>query len=235
MRRYRFPADGDVLADLRETHRYTGDLAAIYAGHRGALVHKWHHYLPLYERYFGPWRGRSLRFLEIGVSKGGSLAMWRDWFGPDATIYGIDINPACAALDGQAAQVRIGSQADPAFLEKVVTEMGGVDLVLDDGSHQMEHVRASFEALFPRLTVGGVYMIEDLHTAYWPRYGGGIDAPENFFRYVSGMVDDMHRWYHRGPARHPEVAPWVTGLHLHDSVVAIDKAVVHRPTHSRVG
>ena len=47
-------------------------------------------------------------------------------------IYGIDIDPACAAFDGIDAQVRIGSQADPDFLRRVVQEMGGVDVVLAD-------------------------------------------------------------------------------------------------------
>ena len=48
--------------------------------------------------------------------------MWRKYFGEDAIIYGIDIDPECAQLDGIAGQVRIGSQADTAFLESVVAE-----------------------------------------------------------------------------------------------------------------
>ncbi len=83
--------------------------------------------------------------LEIGVSKGGSLALWRKALGDRATIFGIDIDPKCAEFDGKFAKVRIGSQADASFLKSVVDEMGGVDLVLDDGSHVASHQRASFE------------------------------------------------------------------------------------------
>jgi Methyltransferase domain len=235
VQKYKFPPDADIAEDLRASFGYEGDFVGIYTGMTGALVHKWHHYLPLYDRYFGPWRGKPVRFLEIGVSKGGSLSMWRKWFGPDAVIFGIDIEPKCARYNGIDAQVRIGSQADPAFLAQVVAEMGGVDVVLDDGSHQMDHIRISLETLLPHLSDGGTYMIEDLHTAYFPAFGGGVDAPKNFFRMLGDMVEDMHRWYHRGALHNKTLAPWVTGIHVHDSIVVLDKSPVRRPTHSQVG
>jgi hypothetical protein len=235
VKRFNFPTDGDIAENLRTTFGYSGDLVDIYTGTTGALVDKWHHYLPLYDRYFSAWRGKPLRFLEIGVSKGGSLAMWRKWFGPDAVIFGIDINKKCARYNGINGQVRIGSQADPEFLKAVVEEMGGVDVVLDDGSHRMEHVRASLDCLFPLLSIGGTYMIEDLHTAYFPGYGGGVDAPQNFFRVLGELTDDMHHWYHSKRRQHKYLSRWVTGIHVHDSVVVLDKNPVPRPTRSRVG
>ncbi len=235
IRRYTFPKAGDVRDELARKYPDLGDLAEIYAGNTGTIVHKWHHYLPLYERYFAAWRNRPVRFLEIGVSKGGSLAMWRKYFGPQAIIFGIDINEACAKFNGVNAQVRIGSQADGAFLNGVVAEMGGLDLVLDDGSHRMEHVEASLDILFPHLTMGGSYMIEDLHTAYWPRWGGGVKEPANFFNSVRRLIDDMHHWCHGGPPRRPALAGKVSGLHIHDSIVVLDKLPIHEPVHSRVG
>jgi len=235
LRKFNFPEDGNIPDHLEKSLGYTGDLVGIYTATTGTQIDKWHHYLPLYDRYFSPWRGKPVRFLEIGVSKGGSLAMWRKWFGPEAVIFGIDINPKCARYNGIDGQVRIGSQADPAFLHAVVREMGGVDVILDDGSHHMEHIRASLACLFPQLTVGGLYMIEDLHTAYFAGYGGGVGAPQNFFHMVGELVDDMHRWYHQQNLRHKHLSRWITGLHVHDSIVVIDKAQVQRPTKSRVG
>jgi hypothetical protein len=242
--RFRPPADGPLAAlelpelvarDLQEKFGHFGDLLDIYVNNTGAGLHKWHHYLPIYERYFSPWRNRPLRFLEIGVSKGGSLQMWRRYFGPQAVIFGIDIDPSCAAFDGQSGKVRIGSQADPDFLGAVIDEMGGVDVVLDDGSHEMQHISASLAILFPRLSFGGTYMIEDLHTAYWKNYGGGSAAPSNFFNTVRTMIDDMHAWYHENGVVHDDTAGSVTGLHVHDSIVVLDKAKVYRPVHSFVG
>ena len=235
MRRFRFPEAQDVAADIVEKYGPQGPLLGIFLGNTGAQVHKWHHYLPLYERYFGPWRNRPLRFLEIGVSKGGSLQMWRKYFGPDAVIFGIDIDPDCAQFNGQAAQVRIGSQDDPAFLARVVAEMGGVDVVLDDGSHVMAHIERSFDVLFPLLEMGGIYMIEDLHTAYWASHGGGFSAKDNYFNTLHDMIDDMHHWYHEIPQGKAAIASAVAGLHVHDSIVVIDKARVYAPTHSIVG
>ncbi len=228
-------AGEDVAADIRSKYGEGGRLVDLYAGNTGPVVHKWHHYIPIYERYFGAWLGRRPRFLEIGVSKGGSLQLWRSYFGPEAVIFGIDIDPRCRAFDGAAGQVRVGSQDDAGFLAGVVEEMGGVDLVLDDGSHEMAHVRASLAALFPRLPVGGTYMIEDLHTAYWTRYGGGPDAPGNFFNHVRTLIDGMHAWYVNDLAAVPDAMAGLGGIHVHDSIVVLEKAAVRPPVHSKVG
>ncbi len=224
---------GDVARDIREKYGYDGELLKLFAEHDGPIVHKWHHYLPLYDRYFSKYRNKPLKFLEIGVSKGGSLQLWRSYFGPDAAIFGIDINPDCAQFDGQAGQARIGSQDDPEFLQAVVDEMGGVDVILDDGSHVMNHIRASYRSLFPRLSVGGLYMIEDLHTAYWQDWGGGLGASGNFFNTVSKMIDDMHGWSHGRGASEGDAG--IVGIHIHDSLVVLEKERVSKPVHSEIG
>jgi hypothetical protein len=229
--KFRF-GGGDVAGDIRDKYGYQGDLLEIFTQNEGPVVHKWHHYIPLYDRYFGPLRGRPIRFLEIGVAKGGSLQMWRKYFGLAAVI---DIDPACACHDGTAAQVRIGSQDDPEFLRRVVTEMGGLDLVLDDGSHHMAHIRTSLRTLLPLLELGGTYMIEDLHTAYSRAYGGGNDRHGNFFGDVRAMIDDIHVWYQGRNPKPDAIAGSVTGIHVHDSMVVLEKGPSHRPVHSRVG
>jgi hypothetical protein len=231
-----YPYRGDDIAgDIRKKYGFSGDLLDIFMGMDGAMVHKWHHYIPIYDRYFAPFRGSDVRFLEIGVSKGGSLQMWRRYLGPSATIFGIDIDPACARFDGQAAQVRIGSQDDPAFLASVIAEMGGVDVVLDDGSHVMQHIRASLRTLFPALQQGGLYMIEDLHTAYWPSFGGGFGQQENLFNDLLPIIDDMHRPYHGHGNQHAATDGQVSGLHIHDSILVLEKGPVFPPVYSMVG
>ncbi|MEO0772215.1 MAG: class I SAM-dependent methyltransferase [Pseudomonadota bacterium] len=233
IKRYEFTGD-DVAADIRERYNYDGDLAEIYATNRDYEVHKWHHYIPLYDRYLSRFRGTKVRMLEIGVNKGGSLQMWRRFLGEDAVLFGIDINPDCAEFNGLAGQVRIGSQGDRVFLNKVVEEMGGVDVVLDDGSHRMNHIETSLHTLFPLMEIYGVYLIEDLHAAYWSGMGGGFKAPDNFYNKVRKMIDDMHYAYHRKDLQVPQLEGAVSGLHVHDSLVAIDKGPLLRPTHSKV-
>jgi len=234
---YRFPRMGteQIIEDIRAKYGFDGDLLRIFANNKSGIVHKWHHYIPIYDHYLSPYRGQKLRFLEIGVSKGGSLQMWREYFGPQATIYGIDIDQACRSYDGIAAQVRIGSQVDGDFLRSVIDEMGGIDVVLDDGSHHMEHVRKTLRQLFPKLSDGGLYMIEDLHTAYWRDFGGGYRSRKNFFQLVLDLSHDIHRWYHRQHPLVPGIGDHCRAVHVHDSIVVLEKGKVFAPVHSRVG
>lgn len=217
-----------------ETGRPWSDLERWFWANKGRTVHKLTHYLPLYERYFDRFRSTNVRFLEIGVSRGGSLAMWRDYFGPDAKIFGIDIDPDCMAFNDATAQVRIGSQDDPAFLRSVVKEMGGVDIVLDDGSHFAKHIRRSFETLFPLLADNGVYMIEDLCTSYWRKYAGFF-WQQSFLRMLPGLIDDMHHWYHPYGQGVTATADHLAGLHIHDSMVVIEKARMEAPRSASTG
>jgi len=218
------------LDDAKMSEQANGPLAEIFFSGRGRRVHKWLHYLPIYERYFSALRDKDIKFLEIGVFGGGSLDMWRDYFGPSATLFGVDINPDCAGLATPPTQVRIGSQDDATFLRGVVEEMGGVDVVLDDGSHVGKHQWSSFVTLFPLLREGGVYMIEDTHTSYWRRFAGGFLRPGTAIEFSKRIVDDMHGWYHRR-ARLPEACYQIGAVHFHDSIIVIEKQRRSRPMH----
>ncbi len=209
-------------------------LQARFWGNTGRVIHKWHHYLDIYDRHFAPFRGAAPTLLEIGVQNGGSMQMWRDYFGPEARLFGIDIDPACAALDGEAGVVRIGSQDDPDFLASVLFETGPLDIVIDDGSHRMEHIPASLEVLLPHVRPGGVYLIEDLHCAYWPGYGGGLRAEANFFNHLRRFIDDLHAPYH-GEGTTLPLSDRVTGLHVYDSIVVLDCGLRAPPRHSMTG
>lgn len=209
-------------------------VARAFFGQRGRTVHKWLHYLDIYERHFSAYRGKPVRMLEIGVCKGGSLQMWRDYFGPDAVIFGIDLDPTCATRADPPNQVRIGSQADPEFLQTVVAEMGAPDIVLDDGSHKSKHQIASFETLFPLLREGGTYVVEDVHTSYWPGIlAGGLRRKGTFIEFVKSLIDDQHAWYHGStPTRHMR---FIGGIHVYDSLVVIDKvAEKPKPGHIQI-
>jgi hypothetical protein len=219
-----------------------GPIERAFFANDGPIVHKWHHYLPVYDRYFAPFRdrrsGRPLRFLEIGVSGGGSLALWRKYFGEDAIIFGVDIDEKCRALDSVCgASVRIGSQDDEAFMRSVVSEMGGeVDIVLDDGSHITNHVNRSFDILFPLVADGGVYMVEDLHTSYWPNYGGGYRKPGTFIERTKQLIDEMHHWWHGNGQQIAATKGCAAALHVYDSMVIIEKDnCLRRPVHSVQG
>jgi hypothetical protein len=219
-------------------NRGTDPFSELFYGYSGnRLIHKWGHYLPIYSRLFEPYRVKktAVRFLEIGVSRGGSLELWRSYFGADAIIYGIDINPSCAAFNDNRTQVRIGSQADPKFLAGVVAEMGGVDIVLDDGSHIASHQRISFDTLFPLLSDGGLYVVEDVHTSYWGgTYEGGYRRAGTFIEFSKSIIDDIHRWYSGKPGHSSAVN--IASIQIFDSIVAFEKKVgMEQPFNVKVG
>src|SRR5690242_15471781 len=106
-----------------------------YYASEDLLVTKWHHYLAIYDRHLSRYRGQPVRLLEIGIGHGGSLQLWRDYFGPQAVIHALDIRPVCAELANDGFDVHIGNQTDRGLLNRIVAEMKGVDVVIDDGSH----------------------------------------------------------------------------------------------------
>ncbi len=187
-------------------------------------MHKWMHYFPIYERTLSAFRGRPITMLEIGVSHGGSLQMWRHWFGRRSRIVGIDINPRVRVLAGKGIEIHVGDQSDAEFLAAIQAQYGQFDIVLDDGSHQPVHQIASVEHLWPFVADGGVYIVEDLHANYWKEYGGGVRQPDTFMAWVQARVDDMHAWYSEEEGF--EVNEWTRTLgavHLYESVVVLEK------------
>jgi 23S rRNA U2552 (ribose-2'-O)-methylase RlmE/FtsJ len=112
------------------------------------LIHKWKHYFPIYESHFKRFINRDLVLLEIGCGQGGSLQLWKRYFGPHARIIGIDINPECSAFAEDQINIRIDDQKDKTFIAKTVQEFGPPDIVIDDGSHFMSHIKASFDELY---------------------------------------------------------------------------------------
>jgi hypothetical protein len=229
------------LADVPDAERQRTDLHRFFYENDGTIIHKWRHYLDIYDRHLAAYRSRAiagppLRLLEIGVSEGGSLRLWRRYFGDKAIIFGIDVNPKCAAFDGREGRVRIGSQDDPAFLESVVAEMGGLDVVIDDGSHAASHQKSSFETLFPRLSAHGIYICEDLHTSYWPgTYGGGYRRSSAFIEFSKRIIDDIHADYHHHEQGVQNAKRLIHGIHFYNSMVVIEKKPQEPPMHVRSG
>ena len=189
---------------------------------KGRTINKWTHYFPAYENHFGRYVNRPVKFLEIGVCHGGSLQMWKRYFGPRAVIVGIDIRPDFAFEEDQIA-VRTGDQADPDFLNSVVNEFGTFDAVLDDGSHMAEHTAAAFAFLYPRIAEDGIYMVEDLQCSYWEQFNGGLRRAGTFIERCKNMVDELNGDW-RGPEDPPtEFTRTTHSMHFYDSIVAFER------------
>lgn len=187
------------------------------------MIHKWMHYFEIYERHFERFRGRPITLVEIGVFQGGSLQMWRDYFGPQAQIVGVDINPMVRRFEAPGTRIRIGDQADPAFLSRLAAELPAIDILVDDGGHTMRQQITTFEVLYPKVSAEGVYLCEDLHTSYWPEYGGG-PGRRTFIDVAKGLVDRLNGFHGRDPERPADdFTRSAHALHFYDSVLVIEK------------
>jgi hypothetical protein len=201
------------------------------ARHQGPGIWKWRHYFDAYHRHLAPLRHReNLVVLEIGIYSGGSLDMWRDYFGPTLQLIGVDIAPACKSYERPGIKVLIGDQADRAFWRRAIADgtIPPVDVVIDDGGHTDEQQRNTLEELLPHLKPGGVYLCEDVH---------GADS--SFSAYVAGLAQALHgggrMQSNEGEPERRLVVPasgWqaaVHSVHVYPFVVAVEKRAAAVP------
>jgi len=153
--------------------------------------HKFLSYFKDYDFHFGQLdRNKPYNILEIGVQQGGGLWTLKEYF-PNSSITGLDIDNNCKQYESEENDivVFIGSQTDEGLLEKISKERGSFDIIIDDGGHTMKQQKISFFKLFPLLNDDGIYIIEDLHTSYWPSFGGGINNEETMMSTLKQLSD----------------------------------------------
>jgi len=204
---------------------------------------KWgsHWYTPHYEQHFAPLRHERVRVLELGVGGygspepwgGGSLQMWRHYF-PRGLVFGLDIYDK-STLDRPRMRTVLGDQSDGEFLTSLAERIGPLDIVIDDASHLSSDVITSFVTLFPHVRPGGLYVIEDLQTSYWPGWNGNrasLDDPATSVGMLKSLIDGLH---HQDIVRVEPHEPslterTVTGIHFYHNLVFVEKAVnYHQP------
>jgi len=158
---------------------------------------KWNEYSTIYDELFQNYLHReNLRILEIGVLEGGSQSILRKYFHSSSSIFGVDINPNCLKLD-TGTKIRIGDATEKKFLSKVTSEMGGIDVVIDDGSHKSLHQKKSFEVLFPLLSDGGLYIVEDLEHSYLLESKGLPFLPNTFWNKSKRTTELLNNEFRR--------------------------------------
>lgn len=207
-----------------------GDLYDYFDNNPGRLIHKWWHYFGIYERHLGVFRGRPIRLIEFGVFHGGSLQMWKHYFGGQAQIIGVDIDPRCAQLAEPGIEIVIADQEDPRTHARLRDTYGEFDIVIDDGGHTMGQQIVTFQELYPAVKAGGIYLAEDLHTSYSPRWGGGIRQPGTFIEYSKRLIDQLHAWHSaNGELQRDLITATAYGMHYYDSILVIEKATIPEP------
>ncbi len=161
-------------------------------------IRKLANYYAEYDFMFANYKDKPIRLLEIGVQGGGSLYTWKEFF-PQAKITGIDIDELCRKYEGDSIKIYIGSQENSIFLKSVESKEGPFDIVIDDGGHTMNQQITTFNILFPLLKEGGIYAIEDLHTSYWPEFGGKKGRAYSAVGLIRKIINGMHSWAIQSP------------------------------------
>ncbi len=200
------------------------ELQRYFENNTGSLMHKWMHYFDAYERHFARFRGTDVHILEIGVSHGGSLEMWKEYFGPKARIFGADINPQCKKLEDERVKIFIGDQGDRKFLRTLAREIPRIDILIDDGGHSMRQQIATFEELYAKVSAHGVYLCEDTHTSYWPAFRGGLRRRGTFMEYSKRLLDQLNAWHSKQRSfKVDSFTQSADSMHFYDSIVVIEK------------
>lgn len=219
-----------VLGAMTQRPKDLSELAARFGSDKWGG--RW--YTPHYQRHFEPYRELPAKVLEIGIggydaidAGGESLRMWKHYF-RRGLIYGLDIFTKTGVEESRLRVVQ-GDQGDAQFLDAMARELGPFDIIIDDGSHMSHHIIASFNALFPHVRPGGIYVVEDLATAYWPTWGGDPD-PAAQYKSITMLKDLLDGLHHQerirdGGAQPTTTESTITGLHLYHNLALIEKGL----------
>ena len=171
----------DMLSDSKTFESYSkSDLKSI----------KIESYFSAYDEIFKKYIGEKIVFVEIGILHGGSLEMWRNYFGSQARIIGIDINPEAKKLENRGFEIYIGSQSSKDFWDNFFKEVGPVDIVLDDGGHQYKQQIITAHETIKNINDGGVLVTEDTHTSYLQNFG--YPSKYSFINFAKNKIDKIN-------------------------------------------
>lgn len=179
------------------------------ARREGRGIWKWRHYFEIYHRHLAKFIGRPVHVVEVGVYSGGSLEMWRQYFGSSCRLYGVDIEASCKTYENDHTQVHIGDQEDREFWARFRQSVPLVDVLVDDGGHKPEQQIATFEEMMPHLRPGGVYICEDIHGAH-----NGFNA------YAQGLTKTLNDM----GGEPSSFQSWISSIHFYPYLVVIEKA-----------
>ncbi len=217
--------DGDAAEGL--TDKTSESLLSIHLNNSSLASDKWEACFNHYERHLASFRGRSeeTTLLEIGVQNGGSLEVWKQYLGKQSRIIGTDINPATGLLNlPDSVATYVGDATDSGWARRLCESKGPFDIIIDDGSHVNADIIKTFSLFFPFIKPGGIYVCEDLHTAYWENYGGGLPGErgtaQEMFKEIADLVNIEH-WSGRSKQPTDHYMPIIASARLSNPVLSL--------------
>lgn len=187
------------------------------------LSYKHSSYFQVYAELLEQYRNKPITFVEIGVANGGSLFMWREYFGESARIIGIDNNPQAKKWEEHGFEIYIGSQTDTLFLDELFQKVGDVDVVLDDGGHTYEQQIVTAYVSIPHIKDGGLLIVEDTHTSYMKEFG--YPSKYTFVEWTKTLIDCINE---RFPLVKKSTLPYNASIYSISIYASIVSFKIHR-------
>ena len=148
-------------------------------------------YFDIYDEVFEKYKDKKITLVEIGVTNGGSLMMWREYFGDNANIIGIDFNPSAKKWEDYGFKIYIGDQSDPSFWNNVFSQVGKIDILVDDGGHTNQQQIMTFDSCYKNIKDDGIIFFEDTHCSYLKEFGN--PSKYSFINFCYNLVDGMNK------------------------------------------
>lgn len=186
---------------------------------------KFSNYFEIYEKLFSRFRGKKITFVEIGVLSGGSLFMWKKYFGENARIIGVELNPKAKKFEEYGFEIFTGNQSDPKFWEYFFNKIGKVDIILDDGGHTNFQQIVTCCSCIPFINDKGLMVVEDVFHSYGISYGKkGFFNPSkySFINFCKKTVDDVNLRFPGGKNYKFSLNKFVYSLEFFESIVAFN-------------
>ena len=176
-------------------------------------------YFQVYEEMFNKYVGKKITFVEVGVLQGGSLFMWREYFGKDARIIGIDLHPNAKELEKHGFEIYIGSQSDKNFWRNFYTKVGKIDILLDDGGHVNDQQIVTLSESVNNINDDGIIMTEDVHTSYFKKFGN--PSKYSYINYSKYLIDVVNSRFPETEIKKNNFRNKIYSISFYESIVAI--------------
>jgi hypothetical protein len=188
-------------------------------------------YFQVYEEIFSRYVGKKITFVEVGILGGGSLQMWKEFFGDKARIIGIDMHPEAKKLEKDGFEIFIGSQSDENFWNNFYRKVGKIDILLDDGGHQNKQQILTLSKSINNINDGGLIVVEDTHTSYMKKFGN--PSKVSFISFAKHLIDKVNYRFLDSYKKKLKAERKIFSINFYESIVAfnINSKKTFLPTH----
>lgn len=144
--------------------------------------------------------------------------MWKNFFGDNSRIIGIDLNPEAKQLENYGFEIFTGNQSDSTFWKEFYKSVGNIDVLLDDGGHTYEQQIITVYNSVDSINDGGMIIVEDTHTSYFKNFG--YPSKYTFTKWAYKIADNINARSKKVNLRNPLFMDKVFSIEFFESIVS---------------